>query len=499
VTGDLKRRLLGGLAAASLVNAAMYDSWKMILDPARSATLGFRPTSEACWAALVVCLLAFLAGSLTVAVLGPTAPAGGRVIRDLLLLSTSLLLVNVMRPSAVEVLPSLNAWVRQHGGGYLRVSAAILLLLSLRWRRTLARGYYHLLLILSPFLLITSGRAVAAALSTDFAALDRTVPSLGLAAPRPGLRVVVMIFDEMDFNYAFTSRPGSLALPVLDALRQHAFFATDAHAPARSTVLSIPSYIIGQVADSIISTNPASELVHVAGVTGPRNIASEPGLFADAAALGARSEVVGFHIPYCRLAFARLLDRCTWRPISRGGVLDGPMGLPRAVVRQLAALLLIGNRVAHEDRILYLTHAAIRAASDSSLRLAFLHLPLPHLPPIWNENRGRFTWVQFRVSGYFDNLALADHVLGRILAATERARLMDRTVFVVTSDHPWRFGPIDGIAPGTTIPLLVRFPDGAGMEWAPRFETVRLRSMVRALLGGEVTDLAGLAAWAGRP
>jgi hypothetical protein len=484
------------LAAASLLNVALFDSWKMILDPARSASLGYRPTSEACWAAVTVCALAFLIGALIAIVMGPAPSRVVRVVTDLALLGSSLLIVNLMRPSALRLLPSVDTWVRQHGGGFLRVFALLLILLSLRWRRGLAHGYYRLLLIVSPFLLATVGRATVLALTTNFAALDRTVPSLGLDEQRPGVRVVVLVFDELDFNYAFASRPRSLVLPAFDSLRRHAFFATDAHAPAWVTRLSIPSYLVGERVDSILAFGPDEMLLRVAGDTIPRSLSRAPGLFDDAAELGAPSAAVGYRIPYCRLGFARLLERCTWRPISRGGVQDGPLGFPRAVLQQVLALVLIGNNVAQVDRIRYLDDAGVHAASDPALRVAFVHLPVPHLPPVWDEPRRRFTYLRFGTAGYFDNLALADHELERILSATQRAGLQDRTVFVVTSDHPARFGPIAGIAPAATVPFLVRFPDGGGVEWTRRFETVSLRSLVRALLSEEIRDAAELAAWA---
>jgi hypothetical protein len=485
--GNVTRATRSGLAAASLVNVAMFDYWKMILDPARSVSREFLPTSEACWAAVTVCMLAFLVGSLLAAAVDRAPAPAVRVVADLLLLGGSLLIINPMRP---------DAWIGKHGGEVLIVPGVLLALLSLRWRREMVRAFARLLLIVSPFLIVTVGRAGVLALTTDFAALARPVPSLGLERPRPGMRVVVLVFDEMDFNFAFTSRPPSVALPAFDSLRRHAFFATDAHAPARSTSLSIPSYLIGRPVDSIISTAPGKELVRVSGEAVPLDIAVTPGIFDDAVANGARSAVVGFHVPYCHLAFARQLDHCTWRPMSRGGVLDGPVGLPRAVLRQVLALLVIGNRLAHADRIRFLQDAGIRAASDSALRFAFVHLPVPHLPPVWDERHRRYSWLRLGVSGYFGNLMLADHVLGSILGATQRAGLLDHTVFVVTSDHPWRFGPIDGIARGETVPFIVRLPAGAHLDWTRRFETVRLRALVNALLAGGIHDTAGLAAWA---
>jgi len=486
---DLKRAVLSGLAAASLLNLAMFDSWKMILDPVRSATLWYRPTAEACLAAVAVCALAFLTGALLATAMGPAPSRVVRVVSDLFLLSSSLLILNLVPPAVL--LPQHDSW-------FLPVAGLLLVLLSLRWHRRLAHGFYLLLLLLSPFLLVTAGRAGLVALTADFATLDHTVPSLGLTRPRPGVRVVVLVFDEMDFNYAFPSRPASLRLPAFDSLRRHAFFAMDAHAPARSTRSAIPSYLIGREVDSAIAGKPGEYLARVVGDSIPLDINVEPGMFDDATLLGARSAVVGYHVPYCGLAFARLLEHCTWRPNSRGGVLDGRIGLPRAVLRQLSALLLIGisNRAAQEDRIRYLEDAALRAASDSALRLVFVHLPLPHFPPVWDEQHGRFTWTQFHTSGYFDNLALADHVLSRILAATQQSGLQEQTVFVVTSDHSWRGGSIDGIPPGTTVPFMVRFPNGAGREWTPRFETVRLRALVSILLTGDVHDEAGLAVWA---
>ena len=461
--------------------------------------MGLWPTSEACWAGIAVCLLAFLGAALLSYVIPLKLPKAIQAVFDIVVLGSGLLLANTWRVSTGVMLPAVDTWIRAHSGVLDVPFILLAAVLLLRWRRRLAHLFYLLLLMLSPFLLVTMGRAVAVATGTDFRALNRVQPPLRLGAARPGMRVVVVIFDEMDFNYAFTSRPRTLALPTFDTLRVHSFFAADAHAPATSTQLSVPSYLIGEALDSIVSTKPGKEIVTLIGDERRRDIFTASTLFDDAFKLGARSEVVGFHIPYCRWAFARRLERCTWRPISQGGVLDGPIGLPHAVLRQFLSILMLGNREAHIDRIRFLSAAAVRASPDSALRLVFLHLPIPHFPPVWDERSGHFTVFRFRSSGYFDNLALADHILARIMDATRQAGLDDRTVFLVTSDHPWRSGPIEGLAPGHTVPFIVRFPDGVGLEWAPRFETVRIRSLVRALLSGEIRSGTGLAKWAIQP
>lgn len=491
---DLARAARSGLAAASLINVAMMPTWQQILDPEHATAMGLRPTSDVYWAAVTVCALVFLGGALVSEWIRRKYSTASRNAATVILLGLCVPAVSAIVLSAGPELSSSSIRNVRYWGGVLFGGSLLLVMLRPRVARQLSHWLYRFFLIVSPFLLVNVVRASIIPLRTDFLSLDSTVPSQGLVDARPGMRVVILIFDDMDFGFTYSSRPSTLVLPTLDSLRRHAFFATDAHSPGTHTSLSIPSYLVGHT-DSTISTSVLGQLTRAHRNPKTRDIYKDSTLFDDAFRLGARSEIVGFYIPYCHLSFASRLERCMWRAFPRGGIGGNSIGFPRRVLRLfLNAFTFTGNRAAFINTISSLSTAAVRAVSDSTLRLVYIHLPVPHMPSVWDAGTGQFTSLSFRQSGYFDNLDLADHLLARFADALRQAGLTDRTVLIVTSDHP-HHGAIDGIASTNKVPFVVSFPDGVGLEWASRFETIRLRSLVRVLLGGEIRSAAELAEW----
>jgi len=492
---------VGALVAASWANVSLFDTWQGLFDPAHWSAMGVRSSAEVYWTAVLVVLFAAAIGALA-AGMRDKVPLCVRVpIGDVSLLAALLSLCAVFWRVNGGMLTTVHSVLRSLGASErLGASLATLLVGSLvvRHWRTCMRAGRRILLLLSPFLVVTLGRASVAMSRVDFAELDRTVPSRGIAEPRAGPRVIIVVFDELDYTHAFSARPADVHLPTFDQLRSESVFATDVAAPAGATELSLPSYILGQPVDSVTSQLPHSEEVRYRGELVPRDIGGESTIFHDAARLGAPSELVGFYLPYCHWSFAALLDRCTSLPFTWGGVFDGRVGIGASVVRQLLSLFVVGNRRAQIGRIEEATAASVRAVSDSSRRLVFLHLPIPHFPPVWDARHGHYTVTQIGVGAYFDNLALADGILARLRTAIDRGATAQPTFLIVTSDHPWRSGPINGRV-GGKIPFIVRTPSAERIEVSSHVDAVRLRALTTQLLGGKLTTAREVAAWLAPP
>jgi arylsulfatase A-like enzyme len=89
----------------------------------------------------------------------------------------------------------------------------------------------------------------------------------------------------------------------------------------------------------------------------------------------------------------------------------------------------------------YLTHVDLQQHASQLLHsdqadFIFLHIPVPHSPNIWSRIRNDYT--QQCDSSYLDSLALADHVLGGILATLEASPRWNQTTLIVQGDHSWR-------------------------------------------------------------
>jgi hypothetical protein len=213
---------------------------------------------------------------------------------------------------------------------------------------------------------------------------------------------------------------------------------------------------------------------------------------------------VGWALPYCRL-YGRELATCAWwetsiRRISKGDTI-GPIAVAqwRSMV-ETAVLSPFGLSAVARDH--YRTwrammDAAVRAAADPSLRLVFIHLPVPHAPYFYDRATGRFDRGNSLARGYLDHLVLVDHSVRRLRRALEEAGLLETTAVLLSSDHGFRSARGLGAEPDRRVPYLLRFGEAA-VEYARPFNTILTRELVRAILRGEVSDAAGAALWLDR-
>lgn len=90
---------------------------------------------------------------------------------------------------------------------------------------------------------------------------------------------------------------------------------------------------------------------------------------------------------------------------------------------------------------------------------------------------------------YDENLAFADHQVGRLVAGLRELGLLDSTILVVSADHGEAFGDHDELLHGTSlyddqihVPLVVRFPPEMGLAPDRRDEPVELLDVLPTLL-----------------
>jgi hypothetical protein len=154
------------------------------------------------------------------------------------------------------------------------------------------------------------------------------------------------------------------------------------------------------------------------------------------------------------------------------------------------------------ERVAELTNLAIRTASDGRFGLVFLHLPVPQPPGIYDRAAERFTaWnISGASGGYFDNLALADRIIGDLRRGLDRARLDDRTWIVVTSTRSWPASTQHDGRADSRVPFLVWSPEGGQTRHVDAaFGTQATHDLVLAILRGSISDASAAAAWLSRP
>jgi hypothetical protein len=109
-----------------------------------------------------------------------------------------------------------------------------------------------------------------------------------------------------------------------------------------------------------------------------------------------------------------------------------------------------------------------------------------------------------------DNLALADRTLGDVRKAMEKAGLWDRSIVLVSSDHPlrpyeWNYRPTwtaedQQVTPAgkesPLIPFLLKLPgESRGVSFKPAFNTVLTQDLLLAALQGKITTPKAAVSW----
>jgi hypothetical protein len=267
--------------------------------------------------------------------------------------------------------------------------------------------------------------------------------------PREHPRMVWIVFDELSYDQVFEHRAHGLALPSFDALRNESTVFTNAQPIGDKTVQILPSLLSGHVIDAYHFTFDNHLLVHDRGTHGYTRLDGAGTVFADAQKTGWRTAAVGWYNPYCTI-YAGSIDDCYWMNLDR---MDGPMAQDASFwsnvwspLKQAGEQIVLPSRAGQEmctfgvrqrtKSYAALEQHAAQLLKDDQADLIFLHLPVPHYPTIWNRATGSFT--SKCGSSYVDNLALADHELGSVMAMLKSSPRWRDTTLIVQGDHSWR-------------------------------------------------------------
>ena len=353
------------------------------------------------------------------------------------------------------------------------------------------------------------------------------LPARAAAAPR----LIWIVFDEMDQLLAFERRPADVKLPELDRLRAESTVANRTTQNAMYTAIALPSMISGRSYASAQALDSSRLQLVPEGSSQAVGWREEPNIFTRARALGINAALVGWHHPYCRVLGDQMVDCLALSSTHSTAALaqeeqaqeDGILKtVYRLFVRQfwnLADMLhsrgepdserLRDQEVqrGQQQEYFQIRDRAYQYADDPQIGLLFVHVPAPHMFPIYNRRE-----QNFKLRGpldYFDNLALVDRTLGELRRGLEQAGLWDKTTLLITADHGLRPGAwvghmgwtqeLDRLT-GREAPLYVPFIlHVAGQKEPARvdksFSVVLCEQLSLAVLRGEVSTGAQAAAW----
>jgi hypothetical protein len=351
--------------------------------------------------------------------------------------------------------------------------------------------------------------------------------------PRPAAapRLIFVVFDEMDELLAFERRPADVKLPELDRLRAESTVADRATENSMWTAIALPSLISGRAYTNAQALDSSGLQLVPQGSSQSVAWRDEPNIFTRSRASGVNAALVGWHHPYCRVLGDQLVH-CLALPTTHSSAAlaqeqqaeeDGVWKtVYRLFIRQfwnLADMLHsrgepeserlrdVEVQRGQQQQYFQIRDRAYQYANDPQIGLLFVHVPAPHLFPIYNRREQNFD-----LRGpldYFDNLALVDRTVGELRRGLEQSGLWDRTTLLITADHGLRPGnwvghmgwtqELDRLTGGAApvyVPFILHM---AGQKQPFRvekaFPSVLCEQLSLAVLRGDVTTGAQAAAW----
>ncbi|MGH9655655.1 MAG: hypothetical protein ACRD6B_19590 [Bryobacteraceae bacterium] len=346
-------------------------------------------------------------------------------------------------------------------------------------------------------------------------------------------RVIWIIFDEMDYKYAFEARPARIQLPNFDALRATAIFGTHVESPAGDTMWAMPSLIFAKKIPEDRGMNTAVRPVRVrfSGCSHSVPIQSPPNVFRRARKLGFNTAVSGWFHPYCRL-FGGDLSACAtttgsgdWisifqqllrnRPFfEKAAYLAGWQSRTLPLVRRFRWFSQMPDEYADTRQVLIqkltseLNHG-IAMLKNPRLNFVLLHIPCPHPPGVWDVRKHAYTTQGGH--DYLDNLVNADRIMGRIRRILVQQGEWNQATILVSADHPYRpnlWLVLNDLPPSAEmvrlthmkwqpyIPFILKMPgQQTGIEYHRAFNSVLSANLLLAALQGQIRTSAQAVQW----
>lgn len=389
----------------------------------------------------------------------------------------------------------------------------------------------RVILVLLPFAVITFSQAVWKLTRNTGVVYAESEPlaHAPIARRTPATRVLWIIFDELDQRMTFSERPTSVELPELDRLRSQSVYAVNAYPPAPLTYMSMPALITGRLVEKVTPVRADELMIKFDGEQNAVSWSTQPNVFSEARQLGFNTGLAGWCHPYCEV-IGNSLSKCdevkeknndeiTLKASmflqAEGLISTIPLVLQATIpviqrVNFVNQMVTMGEREKYTVRYKRVLESALKAAVDPDLDLVFVHSPAPHPPGIYDRTKNDFSLAS--KNGYIDNLKLVDRTVGDLRREMERAGVWDKTTVIISADHWWRTemwsrGPfwtredanLSGGRMDHRIPFVLKLADQREqLTYTSGFNTVVTHDLVLALMRGEISSPAGVAAWLDR-
>jgi hypothetical protein len=336
------------------------------------------------------------------------------------------------------------------------------------------------------------------------------------AAPPSSERIVWILFDELSYDQVFDHRQPDVPLPHFNQLRDVSVAFANVQPAGYFTDIIVPSLFLGRELNGIRSSIEGDLYVRAAQTKHWEPFNPQATVFYNARQSGWSTGVAGWFNPYCRI-LSSVLDWCYWESINpfEHGLSDQKSTLANAMsfFKDVGISRITGPasaqrsaREVHAQEYRNVLSAATALIRNDAVRFAFVHLPVPHPPGIYDRHTHTFS----EGGTYLDNLVLADQALGTLLDALAKTADASHTILIVSSDHSWRVGmwKMNNVtwteeeerATGGKFDsrpvLLVHFPgENNGETKQQPFPEIRERALIDALLQGNLRSQNDLDQW----
>lgn len=360
------------------------------------------------------------------------------------------------------------------------------------------RGIVILFLVLSPFCLSTFGQAIYLAVVQPYQEEFREQSSPAISATLPEKRVVVLLFDELDYRLVFAERPAGVSLPEFDRFAAVSLSADSATSPSNSTTYTIPALLTGRMLDKeeIVGANNLQLIGRESGERVSWSLA--PTIFSHVRELGGNSGLAGWWHPYQRIVKKDLAvcDVYYMENLTRDDATSVVHKMLNQYLTITAFPTLVSNKSLNLAMYPAILQQSVDLAVDPRFQMVFVHYPYPHAPYVFNVERSHIELMRPDHANYLGNLALSDRTLGMIRQHMDVGGLWEKSMVVVTSDHWWRRSKEYDGREDYRIPFMVKLPGQAhGHIYSKKFNTIVMKSMIEAFFDNAFADGDSLASW----
>ena len=324
-------------------------------------------------------------------------------------------------------------------------------------------------------------------------------------------RILWIVLDELSYRQIYEHRYPGLKLPAFDRLAAVATVFTRTVPAGNFTEVVLPSLMTGQPLDKMGAPAAGFPLLVRNASTGAwQPFAPRQTVFQDALNAGYETAVAGWYNPYCRI-LSEVLDQCFWtnHGEARGGMHSGQSAIwnMESPVLQMMPWHSSPDQsiVFHQLDYRELLAAGDKLLEDGSATFVLLHIPIPHMPGIYNRRTASFTATN---TSYLDNLVLCDEYVAHVRKELEDNGTWDDTTLVLMGDHSWRISKSSDMVPEERAAS-----DGGQFDDRPayivklahqnipvrietRFAALRTRDLFDNLLNGRISTSRQLARWA---